>query len=94
MNPYKQTHLAILENGEIAEVMRDDTGYVAGRWRTRDTWSGWSLIAGPGAVDVSVTPAGPDRVFVSVLDKREADPPIGARTVYELTASGCRALDL
>jgi hypothetical protein len=91
---YVETYLAVLGQNAFIEVARDDVGYVASRWCAGDIWSDWSLITGPGAIHVSVAPEGDRRALVSVLSKDEADPPIGARTIYEITTSGCHRLDL
>jgi len=90
---YTQSRIAVLPNGDVAEVvLQDGGGFVAAHWHDGQSWSDWQLVA-TGAVDVSIAAAGADTAYISVMTGAAFDPQIRARSIYRFTAKGFDRLD-
>lgn len=88
---FVQHQLALLPDGDLAEVGRDSRGDAWARWRSSGEWSRWWPLAG-GAVGTSVTAAVVDSealCYATVtFDRGGAAQHPDGRAVYALSAAG------
>lgn len=88
--PLVASRVALMPDGDVAEVVLDNVGAVYARWNNGSTWSTWWSL-GNQAQDVSIGAANvssTDTACVSVTFKS------GTRGFYGLTASGVEGVSL
>ena len=84
------SRIALMPDGDLAEVVLDDIGDAYARWYSDGSWSAWFFVGSP-AVDVSVAAANvssTDTAYVSMVFRG------GGRGVCELTSSGVTGTSL
>jgi hypothetical protein len=88
---FVQHQLALLPDGDLAEVGRDSRADAWARWRSSGEWSRWWPLAG-GAVDTSVTAAVVDSAIACymtvTLDRGAAAQHPDGRAVYAMSPNG------
>jgi hypothetical protein len=85
------TRIALLPDGDLAEVALDSTRDVFARWCTGGTWSEWKQV-GSGAADVDITAGSVDGTTKAHIVLTPGAPQLGRtvapRRIYALTSDG------